>query len=246
VDAFPTILIVDDVALFRELGRVFLARSGRVITASGSGEALELARRERPALVLADLHMPGGDGVELCRALKSEPGLERTSVVIVAGDGGADDHARAVRAGADDVLTKPLSRLALIGCVNRFVRFNAVRGLPRVPLHIPVEIHVDREELDGTIRNVSRGGAFIEPARPLGLEPRMEVGLRFRLTDAGEMLATRAQLVWERRDPDGGPRGVGVRFLGLDRAATACIEDFVLDHASQELQIERPAAAVNS
>jgi CheY-like chemotaxis protein len=246
VDRAPTILIVDDVAMFRDLGRVFLARSGRVVTATHADEALALARRERPALILTDLHMPGMDGAELCRAVKSEPLLCHTSVVIVAGDGNAEDHARAVRAGADDVLTKPLARMALIASVNRFLRFAAVRGLPRVDVEVPVRIRVDREETLGTIRNVSRGGAFIEPARPLGLEPRMELSLSFRLTEAGRTLVPQAQLVWERSTENDGPAGVGVRFLGLDRPSTSCIEEFVMDHAILYTRVEEGAAAVNS
>lgn len=250
MDRLATILIVDDVAMFRDLGRLFLARSGRVVTAASADEALQLALREHPELVLADLHMPGTDGAALCREIKNHPVLRATAVVVVAGDGDAGDHARAIRAGADDVLTKPLSRLALIASVNRFVRFPSVRGLPRVDVALPVEIRVDRERTGGTMHNVSRGGAFIEPSRPLGLEPRMEVALRFRLPDRGAEFCPRAQLVWERRRPDGGPPGVGVRFLGLDRRATDVIEDYVMDHAILEPHVaageERGAAAVNS
>lgn len=245
VEGLPTILLVDDVAMFRDLGRVLLARSGRVVTARSATECLERAHRERPAVIVADLHMPEMDGAALCRAVKDDPALGDVPVVIVAGSGDPHDHARAVRAGADDVLTKPLSRLALVATVNRFVRFAAVRGLPRVPVALPVAVRVDHEEHRGVIHNLSRGGAFIAPERPLGLEPRMEMELRFRLPHSDRELAPKGQIVWERRSPGSAPRGVGVRFLGLDRRATREIEEYVVENAEEGTRMDQ-AVVVNS
>ena len=64
-----TILVVDDAPLLRELGALFLARAGRVITAASGEEALAVARLEQPDLIVADARMPGIDGVTLCRVL---------------------------------------------------------------------------------------------------------------------------------------------------------------------------------
>ena len=78
-----TILIADDAAMFRELGALFLARSGRVLTANNGYEALDVARREHPAVVVADLDMPclGGDG--LCLRLREDESLAGTPVILV-------------------------------------------------------------------------------------------------------------------------------------------------------------------
>ena len=72
------ILIVDDAPMFRELESLFLARSGRVITASDGSESLDLARRELPDVVVADYSMPGMRGDALCREIKSDPDLRKT------------------------------------------------------------------------------------------------------------------------------------------------------------------------
>ena len=76
------VLVVDDAAFLRELAAVFLARSGRVITAASGQEAMILVRRERPDLILCDLHMPGMSGADLCRIIKSDSELEHTPFVM--------------------------------------------------------------------------------------------------------------------------------------------------------------------
>ena len=65
-----TILVVDDAPLLRELGALFLARAGRVITAASGEEALAVARAERPDVVGGDLRMHGIEGATLCGLLK--------------------------------------------------------------------------------------------------------------------------------------------------------------------------------
>jgi uncharacterized protein (TIGR02266 family) len=224
-----TILVADDVALFRDLEALFLTRSGRVLTASGGKEALELVRRERPDLVLADLYMPDLDGEALCHAIKSDPELRDTPVVVVLRDPNPRDRARALRAGADDLLSKPLVRVGLIETVNRFLRFQPVRGLPRVDVSAPVAMR-DAEEHEswGTLRNVSRGGVFVETGLPLGRHS--EVALRFTLPEVGIEIAPTAEVIWRRDKPDRGePAGLGLRFLDLDREARERLVDYVYD-----------------
>ena len=72
-----TILIADDAVLFRELGSVFLERTGRVITARDGRESLCTIREEHPDVVVADLDMPNMSGDELCRQIKQNPECTR-------------------------------------------------------------------------------------------------------------------------------------------------------------------------
>src|SRR5262245_56854772 len=127
------ILVVDDAAMFRELETLFLGRSGHVLTACDGEEAWELLHTERPDVVVTDLGMPGMAGDELCRRIKADADLRRTPVIIVTGHGAGEEHEAAVRAGADDVVEKPINRVSLIQAVNHFLRL-AVRSLVRVPL----------------------------------------------------------------------------------------------------------------
>jgi uncharacterized protein (TIGR02266 family) len=222
-----TILVVDDVAMFRDLGSVFLARAGRVVTACTGEEALEVVQRERPHLVLADLHMPEMDGEALCRAIKSDPELRATPVVVMVGTDDPKDRGRAARAGADDILSKPLSRVQLLESVQRFLIYDHVQGLPRVELAEPVCISVGSFEAWGTVRNLSRGGLFIESDDTLA--PCTEVDLRFELPESEATVEPTAQVIW-RRESAAEPRGMGLRFLEVDGGTARRLADYVFEH----------------
>jgi len=226
-----TILIVDDVPMFRELGSVFLARSGRVLTADGGEAALELARRQRPDLVLADLGMPGMDGAELCRAIKADPLLAGTPVIVMIGSDAPADRGRAARAGADDLLRKPLSRVALVETVNRFLAYETVRGLPRVELAQPTCLRVREATSWGVMRNLSRGGAFVETE--VEIEPATELELQFELPEIEAEIAPSAEVVWQRPS-NGLPAGLGLRFLDVDGRVARWLDEYIWEHSFLE------------
>jgi uncharacterized protein (TIGR02266 family) len=240
VDSEPKILIADDAAMFRELASLFLARSGRVITANNGYEGLMLARREHPNVVVADLDMPCMGGEELCRRIKADADLAQTPVILVTPGGIAEDRSRAVRAGADDVIAKPISRIALIQAVNRLLRGQPLRGLARVSLEAEVQIVHGQQECWGTARNVSRGGIFVES--DYTMPPATEVALEFRLPEAKRSLASTAQVIWHRPRTNGLPHGMGMQFLALDTAAAEEIDSFVYERAALPFDPE-PASA---
>jgi uncharacterized protein (TIGR02266 family) len=223
----PTILVVDDVPLFRELEALFLARCGRVITAASGREALALAASEHPAVIVLDAHLPDVPGEEVCRLLKRPNPPHETPIVVVTGSGAADEHAAAIRAGADDVLAKPLSRMALVETVQRFTRFPEPRGLPRVTVATPVHIRAASAEAWGTSRNLSRGGMFVECEGDVGAD---EVDLEFRLPGSADPLCPSARVIW-RRPQAGAPTGLGVRFLELDAPAARRLDAYVHEWA---------------
>jgi len=228
VDTRRCILVVDDTPLFRDLESVFLARSGRVITARDAVEGIAALRRERPDVAVIDLHMPGAGGDDMCRTIKADPEISSTPVILVTGSDAPEDHALAIRAGADDVLAKPLSRVTLIHAVNRFLRSPVLRGLARVRLETVVRIRLPDEDAWGTARNLSRGGIFVELEHPISTST--EVELEFRLPDAPTLLAPTAQVVWHRPGAPDAPMGLGLQFLALDGASAQRIEAFVYEH----------------
>jgi uncharacterized protein (TIGR02266 family) len=220
-----TILVVDDTSMFLELGALFLARSGRVLSAVGGRQGLEALRRERPDVVVADLWMPEMGGGALCRAVKSDPELREIPVILVTSGEDAGERAHAIRAGADDVIARPISRLALIQAVNRFLRSPRFRGLTRVDVETPVRIRVKDEHAVGRALNLSRGGIFVE-TEPLP-SIAAEVELRFRLPGVAEPLAPTAQVIWHRERAPGQAAGMGLQFLAIDRASVRRIEDYI-------------------
>ncbi len=117
------ILIVDDVATNRIVMKVKLASACYGVLQAGSGaEAIEIARREKPDLVLLDVMMPDMDGVDVCKALKSDPETADIPVVMVTALSDSAAKLRALRAGADEFLSKPINEMALLARVRSLLR----------------------------------------------------------------------------------------------------------------------------
>jgi len=117
-----TILVVDDEPSIVDLVRFTLEDADvRVVEASDGAEALVLARRIKPDLVLLDVQMPRLDGLEVCRQLRREPDFVRTPIIMLTAAGQQADRTRGLGAGADEYLTKPFSPLALLALVEALV-----------------------------------------------------------------------------------------------------------------------------
>lgn len=222
-----TVLVVDDVRYMLELATLFLARTARVRTALGGEKGLDAVRYLRPDLVLCDDFMPGIDGYELCRAVRQDPEVADTPFIMMMSDPGARAHGAAIRAGADDVIAKPLERMSLVEAVSRFLGPTRVRALPRVPMDLPVALITSEAEGMGTVRNVSRGGAFVETELPLDCTD--EVGLCFELPGSGRTLQPSARVVWRRNRyaARSSADGAGLRFVEIDADSARALDEFV-------------------
>ena len=121
------ILVVDDVlANVKLLEARLTAEYFDVRTASNGLEALQLCTRSAFDVVLCDVMMPGMDGFEVCRRLKTDPATAHVPVVLVTALDGNADRVRGLEAGADDFLTKPVDELALIARVRSLARYKQV------------------------------------------------------------------------------------------------------------------------
>ncbi|TMQ68672.1 MAG: TIGR02266 family protein [Candidatus Eisenbacteria bacterium] len=222
------ILVVDDAPMFREIETVFLGRTGRILTASDGAEAFEIAQRERPDLVLTDLSMREMDGDELCRRIRHDADLRRVPVVVVTSGNSAEEHERAVRAGADGVVSKPLCRVSLLQVVQRFLRLHA-RSFERVVFETEVRLTARGCDVWAWSRNVSRGGMFVEAET--AFEPDSEFQVEFTVPDTSIVVQPTARVVWRR--PAGHERGpgMGLQFLKLEREAAQWLEQYVYERA---------------
>ncbi|MBX0328381.1 response regulator transcription factor [Oscillochloris sp. ZM17-4] len=120
MSAAPTVLVVDDEARLRELVRGYLEQAGFQVTLADNGlRALELARRQPPDLVVLDLMLPGIDGLEVCRQLRS---FSDAYVLMLTARAEEIDRVIGLEVGADDYLTKPFSPRELVARVRAILR----------------------------------------------------------------------------------------------------------------------------
>lgn len=120
--AGEAILIVDDNPVNMKLVSFLLGNRGYdVRTAAGADEAMRLIAEKMPRLILMDLQMPGVDGFELTRRLKADPATRGAVIVAVTAYAMKGDEQRALDAGCDGYLAKPIDTRALPGIVASYL-----------------------------------------------------------------------------------------------------------------------------
>jgi len=104
------VVVADDSRTILELILLTLGRGGIETASAGDGaEALERIREHRPRLVILDAMMPNGDGYDVCRTLRADPGLDQPHVIMLTASAGEVDRERAEEVGVDEFMTKPFS-----------------------------------------------------------------------------------------------------------------------------------------
>jgi two-component system alkaline phosphatase synthesis response regulator PhoP len=117
------ILVVEDEPDIRELVRYNLEQAGfRVVEAEDGEMALDKVRSEQPALVLLDLMLPEGDGLEVCRILRGERQTAALPIVMLTAKAAEVDRVLGLEFGADDYVTKPFSPRELVARVRAVLR----------------------------------------------------------------------------------------------------------------------------
>lgn len=108
-DAAPLVLIVDDNLDAREMYALYLEHSGfRAAEASDGETAIEIVRREQPAVILMDATMPRLDGWEAARRLKADPATRSIPLIMLTAHAFSEHRERAAEVGADAFLAKPV------------------------------------------------------------------------------------------------------------------------------------------
>lgn len=187
----PKILVVDDDAATRKMINTALDAYGyEVVEAGTSAEAIEAIKREDPAVVLLDLILPDGDGVDICREVRQ---YSEVSIIMVTARRDLTDRLAGLDAGADDYVTKPLSMGELVARVKSLIRRRQMR----------------EEEEPGEIR---WGGVTLRPAERVvfveGREARLnetEASVVRALIEArGELLPREAlaDKIWDSSEAD--------------------------------------------
>jgi len=119
------VLVVDDEKDLVELITYNLSRNGfEVLTAQNGNDALEIAQREVPDLVVLDLMLPGLDGTEVARRLRADSRTATVPIVMLTAKGEETDVVVGLTLGADDYVTKPFSMKILLARINTVLRRN--------------------------------------------------------------------------------------------------------------------------
>lgn len=127
--AKDTVVVIEDEADILELVQYNLSREGyEVIGISHGAEGLDHVREHPPALVLLDLMLPGMDGNEVCRELKTDPATKHVPVIMVTAKGEESDIVLGLGLGADDYVTKPFSVKELVARVRAVLRRGKLRA----------------------------------------------------------------------------------------------------------------------
>ncbi|RME74340.1 MAG: DNA-binding response regulator [Chloroflexi bacterium] len=202
------ILVVDDeerVALSIERS---LKKEYRVQVAHNGPDALKLARRIKPDLIILDIIMPGMSGLEVCRELRTDPLLQDTPILFLTARARVEDRIEGLEAGADDYLTKPFDVRELLLRVKAILRRTAP---PSSREERPEEVVV------GQLRLNCRTYQISTPEKTVLLTP-VEFDLMYHLmSHPGEIFSGERLLheLWEYPSDTGSPDLVRMHIRNL-------------------------------
>jgi two-component system, OmpR family, alkaline phosphatase synthesis response regulator PhoP len=200
------VLIVDDDVKIVELVKLYLVRDGyHVITAYNGDDALKLARESHPDLLVLDIMLPGMNGLEICRILRTESPVP---IILLTAKTTEQDRIIGLDQGADDYVTKPFSPRELAARVRAVFRRTSDDGAEMGP----EELKINKLSV-----NFVRHEASVEE-KPLKLTP-VEFKLLGVFVREPNRVFSRAQLVEKvlGYDFDGFDRTIDVHILNLRR-----------------------------
>jgi len=159
------ILLVDDEPDILEIVGYNLREEGYIVhTASNGLEAIEVAKKEKPQLIILDVMMPEMDGIEACEKLRKIPVLENTVITFLTARGEDYSQLAGFDAGADDYITKPIRPKVLVSKVGALLRRFDREGSSSEVLKI-ADLHINREEY----KVVNKGVELVLPRKEFEL-----------------------------------------------------------------------------
>lgn len=200
------IVLIEDDPGIRTVIRLALKGAGFTsICETGNGtDGLALVQREKPALVLLDLMLPGMDGLAVCSAIRRTPSVSGTPIVMLTARTAEEDVVRGLELGADDYITKPFSNAILVARVKAALRRTSPPKGPVRTLGLLV--------LDETTRTASVDGVMLSLTRS-------EFDLLDILSAHPCRVYTRQQIIAriQREEKDVTDRTVDTLMVGLRR-----------------------------
>ena len=200
------IVLIEDDPGIRTVIRLALKGAGflSVCEAGNGADGLALVLWEKPALVILDLMLPGMDGLAVCSAIRRNPSVSGTPIVMLTARTAEEDVVRGLELGADDYITKPFSNAILVARVKAALRRTAPPTGPVRTLGLLV--------LDETTRTASVDGVMLSLTRS-------EFNLLDILSAHPGRVYTRQQIIAriQREEKDVTDRTVDTLMVGLRR-----------------------------
>ncbi len=219
-----TVLIADDLKFFLEVEKSFLQRGGfEVLTADTGQKAVELAREKQPQLILIDLEMPKMDGASACAAMRREPVLAQTPIIIMSATGTPENRERCLKAGCTEFVAKPQKPEELLGIVARILSVKQ-RESARITVVFNVTGSHGARQVIGQARNLSEKGLLLETSSPLSVGSVLE--LEFFLPKTRYAVKAKGEVTHADQTPGGGHQA-GVRFIDPSQNDQEQILDYV-------------------
>jgi len=227
------ILVVDDDKKIVELVTLYLKKDGYHVLAAYDGrQAIELARRKQPDLIVLDLMLPQVDGMDVCRILRAE---SQVPIIMLTGRSTDDDKLQGLDLGADDYVTKPFNPRELLARIRAVLRRTTGKQEPG-----PSEIHFGEMVVDFVRHQVQASGQVVnltptefrllevlvkEPGRAFSRLELLEQAFGYDYEGLERTVDVHIMNLRKKIEPEPGrPRyvvtvpGLGYRFEGIDAA----------------------------
>lgn len=202
----------------------------RLLTAYPDEQAVEIARREQPRLIIEDLASPGHAGLAFCAELAEDASTRSIPLILVVP---ADLWEQAGSTGADVLLGKPLEHREFFDAVRRFLPLPG-RGTERLSINLRFIFRSGSQVAQAFSRDLSTKGAFLKTDRMLPLGTRLD--LRFFVPGVQEEIHCRG-IVRSTSSPQstGELGGIGLEFEDLSADDRKLLETFLNHHQQRSL-----------
>jgi CheY-like chemotaxis protein len=211
----------------------------QIVTAHNGVEALEMARRESPDLIVMDLHMPKMDGITCCTELKKDPSLSRIPVIIITNASSPADREACLKAGCNALLAKPIQAKLFLDTISTFLP-SIERREVRVSCRVPVTMERNKLPLIGTTEDISLHGMFVGCLAKVSVGDELVISYSLPGVQA-ERIVAQGTIVWlngaaSRNNPHL-PQGFGVHIReitgeGLPMIRINELKTFIASHKS--------------
>jgi Tfp pilus assembly protein PilZ len=168
--------------------------------------------------------MPGMDGDEVCRKIKSDPLTNTIPIIMVCSGQNSELRERCFSAGCDAYVAKPIKKEELLEAIERTIVI-AKRQDPRMPTHLLADVSYGGQHRELWIHSISKGGIFLEadPAPKVG----EELDATFSLPGVEEKINTKAKVKWQGTIREDSPSGVGCQFIEIEDRLADIIRDYI-------------------